>query len=548
MKMFPWGLALLVVCLMSPAASMAAQPKIWGALQPGPYSVGYRSELHRDPTRSFFPEKDFKGRILPGDTRRPVPIRIWFPGRTGTGSAMKYADYVEVSAGKEGLEEFARLYASRNQATHKALAEKYASQRPKALDQVMASPVLARLGGEPRAGRFPIIGYAGGAYNPVDENVILLEYLASHGFVVAAVPAQHVKTVSGAPDAAGVEAETRDMEFALAVARQLPNADPSRVAAAGFSIGGATALLLAMRNSDVDAVIALDSSITSEQYSKGLTSSPNYDPAAARAPLLEMRAIYPEGTTHSLHVLDALRHSARHSFVVKDFDHADFNNYALAFETVAGGATKKGRSLSERRGLYEALGQKILQFLKGTLGGDQAAMRAVQSPLEARGAKLADVLYAEAASASPSPAELLQLIQTDGFPKTVAILRQTEERDPDAPVIAPATLNAIGHSLLSRGRAGDAVAVFRYNMMRNPRNLQLRASLAEALMAVDKACASKEYAAILEAAAGKGSAASQQERDLAAVADRRLKALPPASECADSGRARASTPRLQAFG
>lgn len=174
------GALLVALSLLLPATAHA-QPTIWGGLPTGPYAVGYRSEYVRDASRSFFPEKDFKGRRQPGDRRRPVPLRIWFPARAGTGAAMVYSDYLTVKAGNGGLEGFAKLYASRNAVVHKVMASKYGGDLGNGWERIAATPVHSRLGAQPLAGRFPIIVYGGGAYNSVDENVVLLEYLASTG-------------------------------------------------------------------------------------------------------------------------------------------------------------------------------------------------------------------------------------------------------------------------------------------------------------------------------------------------------------------------------
>ena len=63
----------------------------------------------------------------------------------------------------------------------------------------------------------------------------MCEYLASHGYVVIASRSLGARSVVMTDDVEGVEAQAADIAFLANYAQTLPQADISKVAAAGFS-------------------------------------------------------------------------------------------------------------------------------------------------------------------------------------------------------------------------------------------------------------------------------------------------------------------------
>lgn len=91
----------------------------------------------------------------------------------------------------------------------------------------------------PAAGAFPVVLYSLGTDTRSLENVVLWEYLASHGYVVVATPSVgHGPVEMETIGPTAVEVRARDLEFALRFIRDLPYADQRRVATVGSSLGG----------------------------------------------------------------------------------------------------------------------------------------------------------------------------------------------------------------------------------------------------------------------------------------------------------------------
>src|SRR5688572_21362228 len=137
----------------------------------------------------------------------------------------------------------------------------------------------------------PLIIFAGGTAHSTDENVALWEVLASHGYVVAALPTVAVEAnAEGAylpDDALGLETVTRDIEAVLAYARRRPDVDGARIAVIGFSFGGAAAVAAAARHAGIRAVVGLDASFIAARHLPMIRSAPLFDVRRLVVPLLE---------------------------------------------------------------------------------------------------------------------------------------------------------------------------------------------------------------------------------------------------------------------
>src|SRR5262249_27516195 len=110
-------------------------------------------------------------------------------------------------------------------------------------------------------GRFPVVVYHPGLGGSHEDNSVLFEYLASHGYVVlsSAYPDPEASSVSCGGD---LPCSFRDMEVLSCYARVLPYTDADRLASMGHSYGACAVLAWAAEpNSLVRAFVALDSGL-----------------------------------------------------------------------------------------------------------------------------------------------------------------------------------------------------------------------------------------------------------------------------------------------
>ena len=385
--------AVAVWALVAPRLGAQSAPAYWGDLRPGSHAVGYRLEYVRDPSRTAALPPRADSLPIPGPRRgaepeRILPLRIWYPAVRVAGHApMRYGDYLatrpESGAAPAiadslrertvGLVRFAaRWYAA---PTGAGRAPVSAGDTAGLADRLLAMPAHARRGARPAPGSFPVVIFAGGASHSEDENVVLWEYLASHGYVVAAFPSVGVGQTSLPASAPGLEVQARDVEAVIGHLKSARYADRRRLAAMGFSVGGAAALMAAARNSWIDAVVGLDPSFIARHFAPMVRASPLFSPARVGVPVLEFHRA---DTTVTFALVDSLGSMVRHDVEFVGLDHIDFGSYASAYRAALRGqrvalSAMRDSALAAKAAAYVGMAVVTREFLDAYLKGVQGA-------------------------------------------------------------------------------------------------------------------------------------------------------------------------------
>ena len=128
---------------------------------------------------------------------------------------------------------------------------------------LLSKQTMAYRAPNPAKGKFPIILYHAGAAGSLEENSVMCEYLASHGYVVItsafqSADGQHVSNNYGGP-----ETSWSDLAFLLKHAHSLPFVDTSKAGAIGHSMGAQYLLewLGQQPSPTLSAVISLDTTL-----------------------------------------------------------------------------------------------------------------------------------------------------------------------------------------------------------------------------------------------------------------------------------------------
>jgi dienelactone hydrolase len=349
--------------------------------------VGYRLLYVADSSRTLAPDSvapvvgrdasDASRGVQAPEAPRVLPVRLWYPAAAAArGRApMRYGEYLDVRPEGGGpTPAVAQALRERTLGLVQFTARRYARALGGAVVTSDTAGLVARLLATARpvvraapvaSGRFPVVVFAGGAYHSVDENVSLWEHLASRGYVVAAFPSVGVDGADLPADDAGLETMTRDVETVIAFLARVPGADRRRLAAGGFSFGGAAGLVAAARNRWVDAVFGLDPSFIGRSHTDRVLRAPLFLPARVDVPVLEMHRA---DTTVDLRVLESLVRAPRYSVELTGVDHVDFNSYALLYRPLlpAGsgvGYPERNASVVARAAAYVGMVESLTDFL-----------------------------------------------------------------------------------------------------------------------------------------------------------------------------------------
>jgi dienelactone hydrolase len=299
-KVFFAAALIPLVALSSLATGTAhrAPPRLWAGLSPGPYAVGYE--------------------LIVTDGER---VDAWYPTRSSR-EALRFSDYLE--------EEEAQSLSTFLAGTGIPVS---------VIDSLFDSQLFAGVGSSPLDGSFPLVLVAQGNGQSVIDQVVLCEYLASQGYVVATTPSPTRETPLEREDQVGAFAERQadDLADAVRVASSL-HADTQRIAVVGHSFGARAALLVAMRDRNIRALVSLDGGIGTATAVDAFRTAPSFDPGVQLPPILHFYEELDAFMTPDFSLLESLRAETLELVPTAAMHHVHFTTYgfaAAAFPAIA---------------------------------------------------------------------------------------------------------------------------------------------------------------------------------------------------------------------
>lgn len=238
----------------------------------GPHPAGLQVIEQYDRSRVYRPRIGTLGLPEEGERARPIQTLVWYPAEPSNSAPMRVSDYLDLWATERSF----------GKPSTPSRAEEWRAGMVPTLE----TELRAVRNAPSCTGRFPVIIYVPGHSSPSWENADLCEYWASHGYLVIASPSLGASMGYPTVDLAGIDPQARDISFLIGFAQTLPNADTSKVAAAGFSWGALCALFAAARDDRIRALIALDGGF---RFHPGLVAQAgDVVPAHMRIPLLSV--------------------------------------------------------------------------------------------------------------------------------------------------------------------------------------------------------------------------------------------------------------------
>ena len=502
------------------AGGVAGTSTLRGGLEPGPYGIAFTALERYDYSRSFGPKRDYFGTIIPGERGRPVQICIWYPAEPQDEAAgAVYGEYAFVYPDDTRFFDF----LSNLQNRELGVLFRYFGNNRDAVMDLMSVEMTAVRDAPHAAGSFPLLVYQPDFNNNVTENSILFEYLASHGFVVAATHSFGTAEVGSQGGPADLETLVGDMEFTIAAMRDLDFVDNDRLGVLGYGAGGMAALLLQMRNAYVDAVAALEPAYVDSESSELVTGNPYYAVRSMAVPLMQMTGESEEGPDTA--VFGSLRYSDRYSLEFAGLSGFDFTSYGVLSTTVLESEQTAGE---QRLSGYGAVARYTLNFFDAYLKGDEEGLAFLERTAEENGFTAGRLRadHTQAKALPPTPGQFLAIINERGVAEGVAIYRRFRAEDPEIILFQEAQFNMLGYRFLQTGQIPEAIEILKMNAEAYPASANCWDSLAEAYIANgDNQLAVGCIEKVLEVLPNDTNAAEQLKEQLRANAERYLEQL-----------------------
>ena len=365
-----------------------------------------------------------------------IGLALWYPARSSgaAGTAMTNLDYRLLEFVTEPSEAQRAAYLDNEVAAlvswrHVGVVAMTRAQARESLE----THGLAVRGAPVADGRFPVVVVLGGQHYLSTT----AEILASHGFLVVAP--FRFSDQSNEIGTSGftwyLENSVRDAEWALNEIASHPSAEPGRVSAIGHGGGGMIAMLLAMRNRTIQALVNIDSGNFSTR--SGASQIAFYDPRLLRVPYLFIATAETRKTQDLFDQFTAMAFSERVEVVVEgsDIRHHDLSDLGRA---VTAPMAIRGAPQADVQQRFVEVQEMAVRFLLE------------QSGRPADGPRFADWLKAMTAARyavtfhsgrDPAPTVVRVLDTLDRT--TPAALRDARRRDPDAPLFQPSNLGRV---------------------------------------------------------------------------------------------------------
>ena len=350
-------------------------------LKNGAYTVGYKHYTTIDSTRLYIIENDFNNQLV----YRPIPVSIWYPAVIDhkNSKQLTVLDYLLILKEEEEsknlpnellLDWFPDLGDTPQNRAH------------------LSETVHAVSNADFLEGKFPVVVYAPSYQASSIENFALFEYLASHGYVVISSPSRGTDTrwLEGGTTK-DMETQSRDVAFLLKEIHKYEYIDIDRIALMGFSFGGLSNAITAMKNKKISALVSLDGT---ERYNYPvLEKSPYFKLDRFTIPYIHFAQKeipeevltsdnIPAELNYKFQLYDSLHYSNAYSYKFHDLGHDHFGTIGVLF---AYRDKRQHKSDAKIMASYKLLSQHTLQFLNATLKNEEKARAFIENSPDKNG-------------------------------------------------------------------------------------------------------------------------------------------------------------------
>ncbi|MEE9554987.1 MAG: hypothetical protein V3W18_11875 [candidate division Zixibacteria bacterium] len=424
---------------------------LWGGLEPGSYAVGFDTIEKYDYTRTIRPKRDYFGQTLTGERARPIQICIWYPAeKTEDAKSMILGEYIFPYPNDGDFFEFVSAIQDREIAYLFTILN---NDRGAVLD-LLSVKVGAIHKAPSSKGSFPLIIHTPDLGRGAAENFILCEYLASHGFIVAATHSVGAFALNAELNAADRETQIDDAGFLLSLMRDYPNVNPERIGALGYRAGGSVSLILGARNSNIDIVASLDGLYLYKQHFEFTRQNPFFNQEKMNLPLLTIYSNDDPALDFSL--LDSLVYSHKYSCGISDLTGGELTGYGILPSFNIYSEEKQPSPFNKG---YEIACQYLYHFFNGHLNGDEKSKKFIGDPPDKT--DRVTYSYTKGETPPPSPEQFMNMLAEKGVETTHEIYNKYKHTGRS--FFSEANFNSIGYRMFQGGDIDNAILIFEMN-------------------------------------------------------------------------------------
>jgi dienelactone hydrolase len=313
-------------------------------------------------------------------------VSLWYPAdKTHEADSVRYRDYIAATASE--IDQRKIDEASQNQAVeeYKKTAREMNCDTD-LIEQDLNQPAFAWKHVPHRDGFFPLLIYIPSIGGSPFQNYVLIEYLVSHGYIVASFPSVGANSRTMTLDRSGVEAQIDDLRFVLKKMHDFPNLDFDKIGVIGFSLGGFTNVLYAQSNKDIDAIVSIDGSIA-YRGPKLLKEMSQFLPEKIQVPVLLMLQKYGDSLPLDMSYVNDLQHSLVYKMQFHEIPHLLFSTWALKLFLADETSYKEGSALNLQKvkESYIWMCKYSLAFINAHLKHDSSAFSFLQNTPQENG-------------------------------------------------------------------------------------------------------------------------------------------------------------------
>ena len=366
--------AILIIIILWACTEARADSLFKFSNVPGTHSVGIRYVKQYDRTRSFSPERGTLASVFSKQENRGRPMQtvIWYPSEKG-GRNVTYDEYLQLVGWETDFERSPREQTRVVDDWLKMVTE---GKRKGQVEAERRRMMWAVRDATPKAGKFPVVIYAPSVNNTTFENADIAEFLASHGYIVISAPTIGTTGRYIKRDLMHAELQANDIRFLIDYAQTLPQADMTRVAAAGFSWGGLSNVLAATKDERIKALVCIDGAV---RYYNSIMVQANYAvPEKLKTPLLYLAQSPASMETHirikedmSGSFISRMINADVYMLTMYPMDHVHFGSSYIRLDDPA---EYKEYTAEEVSAAYSLGARYILNFLNGYLKNEPSGL------------------------------------------------------------------------------------------------------------------------------------------------------------------------------